>query len=105
MKHTALAAAAAVTTALLVAPAAHADAGDDAFLAAMHAKYPYPAEMDQNMINAGRGVCTLLDQGVTRAQLVRSMADLNIDPAWTGSLVDTAVSSYCPQNVAKLTWG
>ncbi|SOX56395.1 DUF732 domain-containing protein [Mycobacterium ahvazicum] len=81
----------------LAAPA-HADATDDAFLAALiNAGITYPSP--DRAIKAGQKVCDLANSGTSQLDIVRDIKDLN--PAFTmakaARFAHAAASAYCPE--------
>lgn len=97
----ALAAGPALAVALLVplgaAPAAHADATDDAFVAALHAHGIFH-ESPKSAIAAGHLVCHQLDMGKTQEQIATDvMNSSSLDGDNAGYFVAVAERAYCPQ--------
>ncbi len=80
-----------------LAPAAHADASEDAFLGALKAKginYPNPAAA----IIAGHEVCNELDLGRTPAQVANDvMTNSPLDGYHAGYLVGASMRAFCPR--------
>ncbi len=96
-----LAAGGAVAVALLgllgSAPAAHADARDDAFIAALKA-HGITHESTQSAIAAGHLVCHQLDMGKTQEQIATDvMNSSTLDGDNAGYFVAIAERAYCPQ--------
>lgn len=79
------------------APAAHADATDDAFLAALRAKginYPNPMAA----LIAGHEVCNELDLGKTPPQIASDvMNNTQLDGYHAGYFVGASIRAYCPK--------
>jgi hypothetical protein len=80
-----------------VAPVAHADATDDAFLSALKAKGIHVGSADKAFI-AGHQVCDELDNGKTAVQVASTVqANSDMDGYHAGFFVGAAISAYCPQ--------
>ena len=78
------------------APVAHADAVDDAFLAALTAKGIHFGSPDKAVI-AGHEVCVELDNGKTPAQVASTVqANSDLDGYHAGYFVGAAIRAYCP---------
>ena len=91
-------AAAALLGPLGAAPSAHADATDDAFIAALHA-HNIEHESAQSAIAAGHLVCHQLSMGKTQEQIATDvMNSSGIDGDDAGYFVAIAERAYCPQN-------
>lgn len=83
--------------ALGAAPAADADATDDAFLAALKAKGIKFESPDKALI-AGHEVCDELDGGKTPAQVASTVqGNSNLDGYHAGYFVGVSIRAYCPQ--------
>jgi Protein of unknown function (DUF732) len=84
----------------LAAPA-HADPGDDAFLAAL-TKAGISYKNPDKAIKAGQKVCDLASSGTSQLDIVRDIRDLN--PAFTmataAKFAEAAASVYCPNLLA-----
>ena len=79
------------------APTAHADATDDAFLAALTAK-GNKFETREKALIAGHEVCDELDGGKTPVQVASTVqANSNLDGYHAGYFVGVSISAYCPQ--------
>jgi hypothetical protein len=79
------------------APAAHADATDDAFIAALHA-HNISHESAQSAIAAGHLVCHQLSMGKTQQQIATDvMNSSTLDGDDAGYFVAVAERAYCPQ--------
>ena len=92
-----LALAAALLGPLVTAPIAHADATDDAFVAALRA-HGIEHESAQAEITAGHLVCHQLDMGKTQDQIATDvMNSSTLDGANAGYFVAVAERAYCPQ--------
>ena len=92
-----LALAAALLGPLAAAPIAHADATDDAFVAALRA-HGIEHESVQAEITAGHLVCHQLDMGKTQEQIANDvMNSSTLDGANAGYFVAVAERAYCPQ--------
>jgi hypothetical protein len=81
-----------------VAAPAHADPGDDAFLAALkQAGITY--QSPDKAITAGQKVCDLANSGTSQLDIVRDIRDLN--PAFTmakaAKFAKAAANAYCPE--------
>ena len=94
---TAGALAVALLGALGTASTAHADATDDAFIAALRA-HGVEAESNQNEIEAGHLVCHQLGMGKTDQQVATDvMSSSTLDGENAGYFVAVAERAYCPQ--------
>ncbi|MCV7379038.1 DUF732 domain-containing protein [Mycobacterium alsense] len=92
--------AAAVAPLAATAPAAHADAADDAFLAALHAKGIYFGSPQQAIIS-GHEVCDELDIGKTPNQVAQSvMSNTDLDGFHAGYFVGASIRAYCPRHAS-----
>jgi hypothetical protein len=96
-----LAAGGALAVALLGAPgsvpAAHADATDDAFIAALRA-HGITHDSANSEIAAGHLVCHQLDMGKTQEQIATDvMSSSTLDGDNAGYFVAIAERAYCPQ--------
>jgi hypothetical protein len=90
--------AAALLGPLGAAPTAHADATDDAFIAALHA-HNIEHESKQAAIAAGHLVCHQLSMGKTQEQVATDvMNSSGMDGDDAGYFVAIAERAYCPQN-------
>ena len=79
------------------APAAHADATDDAFVAALRS-HGIVHDSPQSEIAAGHLVCHQLDMGKTQEQIATDvMSSSGMDGANSGYFVAIAERAYCPQ--------
>ena len=79
------------------APTAHADATDDAFIAALH-NHGIEHESPKSAIAAGHLVCHQLDMGKTQEQIATDvMNSSGIDGDNAGFFVAIAERAYCPQ--------
>jgi hypothetical protein len=80
---------------------AHADADDDAFLAALN-KAGISYKSPNRAIAAGQKVCDLANSGTTELDIIRDVHELN--PAFTTAkaalFVQTAASVYCPERLS-----
>jgi Protein of unknown function (DUF732) len=80
---------------------AHADPGDDAFLAAL-TKAGISYRDPDRAIKAGQKVCDLANSGTSQLDIVRDIRDLN--PAFTmttaAKFAQAAASVYCPNLLA-----
>jgi hypothetical protein len=82
---------------LVSAPAAHADATDDAFIAALRA-HGIVHDTPHSAIAAGHLVCHQLDMGKTQEQIATDvMSSSTLDGANAGYFVAVAERAYCPQ--------
>ncbi len=79
------------------APAARADATDDAFIAALRA-HGISHESPQSAIAAGHLVCHQLDMGKTQEQIATDvMNSSTLDGDNAGYFVAIAERAYCPR--------
>jgi Protein of unknown function (DUF732) len=79
------------------APVAHADATDDAFVAALRS-HGITHDSAQSAIAAGHLVCHQLDMGKTQEQIATDvMSSSGMDGANSGYFVAVAERAYCPQ--------
>ena len=79
------------------APIAHADATDDAFVAALQA-HGITHESAQAAMTAGHLVCHQLDMGKTQEQIANDvMNSSTLDGDNAGYFVAVAERAYCPQ--------
>jgi hypothetical protein len=82
---------------LAAAPTVHADATDDAFIAALKA-HGITHESNQSAITAGHLVCHQLDMGKTQQQIATDvMNSSTLDGDNAGYFVAVAERAYCPQ--------
>jgi hypothetical protein len=80
-----------------VAPIAHADATDDAFLSALRAKGIHFGSPDKAFI-AGHEVCDELANGKTAVQVASTVqSNSDMDGYHAGFFVGAAIRAYCPQ--------
>ena len=78
-------------------PTAHADATDDAFLAALAGKGIKFGSPDKALI-AAHEVCDELDSGKTTAQVASTVqANSNLDGYHAGYFVGASIRAYCPK--------
>ncbi len=85
---------------LAAAPSAHADAVDDAFLAALTAKGIHFGSPDKAVI-AGHEVCDEIDNGKTPAQVASTVeANSGMDGYHAGYFVGAAIRAYCPAHAS-----
>lgn len=90
-------AAVALLGALGAAPSAHADATDDAFIAALRA-HGIVHDSTQTEIAAGHLVCHQLDMGKSQEQIATDvMNSSTLDGDNAGYFVAIAERAYCPQ--------
>ena len=83
--------------ALGVAPTAHADAIDDAFIAALKA-HGISHESAQAAIAAGRLVCHQVDMGKSQEEIATDvMNSSGLDGQHAGYFVAVAERAYCPR--------
>jgi hypothetical protein len=83
--------------ALGATPAAHADATDDAFIAALRA-HGITHDSAHSEIAAGHLVCHQLDMGKTQEQIATDvMNSSTLDGNNAGYFVAVAERAYCPQ--------
>jgi Protein of unknown function (DUF732) len=79
------------------APTAHADATDDAFLAALTAKGIHFGSPDRAFI-AGHEVCDELGNGKTATQVASTVqTNSSMDGYHAGFFVGASIRAYCPQ--------
>ncbi len=79
------------------APTAHADATDDAFVAALKA-HGIVHESNQSEVAAGHLVCHQLAMGKTQEQIATDvMSSSTLDGDNAGYFVAIAERAYCPQ--------
>jgi hypothetical protein len=86
----------------LAAPVAiaHADANDDAFLAALTAKGIHFGSPD-NAIIAGHEVCDELDNGKTPTQVASTVqANSDLDGYHAGYFVGASIRAFCPSHAS-----
>jgi hypothetical protein len=82
---------------LVSAPGAHADATDDAFIAALRA-HGITHDSAHSEIAAGHLVCHQLDMGKTQEQIATDvMSSSTLDGENAGYFVAIAERAYCPQ--------
>lgn len=82
---------------LMVAPIAHADATDDAFLSALKAKGIHFGSPDKAFI-AGHEVCDELANGKTAVQVASTVqSNSDMDGYHAGYFVGASIRAYCPQ--------
>ena len=87
----------AVLGALGSAPAAHADATDDAFIAALRS-HGITHDSAHSAVAAGHLVCHQLDMGKTQEQIATDvMSSSTLDGDNAGYFVAIAERAYCPQ--------
>jgi hypothetical protein len=87
----------ALVPATSVAPIAHADATDDAFLSALRAKGIHFGSPDKAFI-AGHEVCDELANGKTAVQVASTVqSNSDMDGYHAGFFVGAAIRAYCPQ--------
>ncbi len=87
----------AVVGPLAAAPIAHADATDDAFLAALTAKGIHFGSPEKALI-AGHEVCDELGTGKTAVQVASAVqSNTNMDGYHAGFFVGASIRAYCPQ--------
>lgn len=83
--------------ALLWAAPAAADQTDDAYIALLQ-KYGIVITDRDQAITTGHMVCSGLDKGQSRANLVLSIIkDTNLSAKSAGYIISASVVSYCPQ--------
>ncbi len=81
----------------VAAPIAHADAADDAFLAAVKSKGIHFGSPEKAFI-AGHEVCDELGNGKTPAQVASTVqSNSDMDGYHAGFLVGASIKAYCPQ--------
>jgi Protein of unknown function (DUF732) len=79
-----------------LAPIAHGDATDDAFLSALKGKGIHFGAPDKAFI-AGHEVCDELDNGKTPAQVASTVqANSDMDGYHAGFFVGASIRAYCP---------
>jgi hypothetical protein len=79
------------------AAVAHADTGDDAFLAALTTKGIHFGSPDKALI-AGHEVCDELDTGRTVNQVASTvMSNSSLDGYHAGFFVGASIRAYCPK--------
>jgi hypothetical protein len=93
--------AAAIAAAVALAPAAHADSDDTAFLRAIHGDGITDDGGDQDLIKLGHSVCTLLGAGYTTNALVAmgSLHATRVSRDDERVLVQSAEAAYCPEYI------
>ena len=91
---------ASIAAAIGLAAPAHADAGDDGFLAALQ-QAGITHRGAPEAIAAGRAVCQLMDQGLTPMDTVNAVRSTNpgFTPEHAARFAITAASAYCPQHL------
>jgi Protein of unknown function (DUF732) len=101
-KH-ALAALTLAAAALVAVSPAHADANDDAYVAALRAHGVLFTGPDQGAISAAHQACQALDGEMTKASIVSqaAQAEPGLDLAKATTIIDTAVQFYCPWDASK----
>jgi len=83
--------------ALLSAARAAADQTDDAYIASLQ-KYGIAVTNRDQAIATGHMVCSGLDKGQSRANLVLSIIkDTTLSARSAGYIITASVASYCPQ--------
>ncbi|GAB1816441.1 DUF732 domain-containing protein [Mycobacterium sp. MUNTM1] len=89
-----------------VAVPAHADADDDAFLAALN-KAGITYQKPDRAIKAGQKVCDLASSGTSEADMIKDLHEFN--PAFTmdkaALFVQAAASVYCPERLSTSDGG
>jgi hypothetical protein len=81
----------------LCAAPASADQTDDAFIAALVGQ-GIPFSDSNAVIQEGRSMCALLDQGTTRPLLLmKIMKDTNLSARQAGFFLGLSTAAYCPQ--------
>ncbi|WP_156685734.1 DUF732 domain-containing protein [Mycobacterium sp. Marseille-P9652] len=79
---------------------AHADATDDAFLAALNAK-GIKFNTPERALIAAHEVCDELDTGRSAAQVAQTVQNnSNLDGYHAGFFVGAAIRAYCPQHTS-----
>ena len=79
-------------------PTAHADAVDDAFLAAIKSE-GIDFASPQAAITAGHEVCDELDHGRRKSDIASDLMDnTTLDGYHAGSFVGASVVAYCPRH-------
>ncbi len=87
--------------ALGAAPAVHATATDDAFLAALTAK-GINYESPETAIRSGHLVCQELDSGIAAQQVANDvMTNGHLDGYHAGYFVGVSIRAYCPKYGAQ----
>lgn len=82
---------------LAAAPAAHADATDDAFLSALTAKGIHFGSPEKAFV-AGHEVCDELGNGRTPTQVASTVqSNSSMDGYHAGFFVGASIRAYCPQ--------
>jgi Protein of unknown function (DUF732) len=90
-------AAALLSMAVAVVPAAHADAIDNAFLAAVRAKGVNFATAEAAVV-AGHEVCDELDLGKQKSDVANEvMTNSGLDAYRAGFFVGASVAAFCPR--------
>lgn len=82
---------------LTLAPTAHADGNDDAFISVLHS-HGIAHESPTSAIAAGHLVCRQLDMGKTQEQIANDvMYSSTLDGNNSGFFVALSERAYCPQ--------
>lgn len=82
------------------APTAHANAADDAFLAALRGR-GINFESADAAVNSAHAVCHELDAGQTPEQVANSvLSSSKLDGYHAGFFVGLSIKSYCPKYAA-----
>jgi uncharacterized protein DUF732 len=80
-----------------IAPIAHADAADDAFVSALRNKGIHFGSPEKAVI-AAREVCGELDNGKTTAQVASTIqGNSGLDGYHAGYFVGASIRAYCPK--------
>ncbi|GAT08175.1 hypothetical protein AU184_13955 [Mycolicibacterium novocastrense] len=91
-------------SAFFLAPLAAASP-EDAYLNVLgEAGVTWPGATPDNMIAAGKGVCTDWANGATLEGEIAGLAE-HLDPHDAGVLVGAATAAFCPEYEAKVTEG
>lgn len=76
---------------------------EQAFLDTIHKGYPaledYPEE---KLIEAGKGICEFLDDGMTLEEVMEASADAGIHPELMGGFAGAGIPAFCPERQGEL---
>lgn len=92
------------TSAFMCAPLAAASP-EDVFVNVLEdAGVTWPGATPDNMVEAGKGVCTDWANGATLDSEIAGLAE-HLDPHDAGVLVGAATAAFCPEYEDKVTGG
>lgn len=78
------------------------DSPDEKFLAEVHAKTEVGDVTDEQILDAGHGVCELFDEGVDLDTVARSFEVVNLPATFAGTVTGAAVRNLCPEHADLL---